>query len=243
MEENKNNNLKTDMEKNENILNSYSIPISILIAGLMISGSIMYKGDSTATQTAQIGNTDPETPKVVETSIQENDRILGDPDAKIEIVEYSDFQCPYCRLFWQNAYQDIKRDYIDTGKAYLVYRHLPLDIHPVANITAQASECAGEQNKFWQFHDIVFAKQAELGENTIDYGRTEIEQWASEIEINMDSFNKCLDEERYAKKIEQDIASANEYGLRGTPSLAINGQLIIGAQPYSVFKSVIEEKL
>ena len=99
-------------------------------------------------------------PKLVKSiTLNPDDRILGDEKAPVTIVEYSDFQCPFCRSFFEGSYAEIKKEYIDTGRVRLVYRHWPLDFHPMAQPSARAVECASEQGKFWQMHDAIFREQ------------------------------------------------------------------------------------
>lgn len=93
-------------------------------------------------------------------TLRSDDHILGDANAPVTIIEYSDFQCPFCRAFFNDTYGQLKKNYIDTGKAKLVYRHFPLDFHPMAPKSAEAVECAGAQNKFWEMHDAIFTLQA-----------------------------------------------------------------------------------
>lgn len=99
----------------------------------------------------------------------DDDAFLGNPGASVVMLEFSDYQCPYCRTFWSDAFPKIKRDYIDTGKVKFVYRDFPLDFHPASVLTAQASECAREQGKFWEFQDKVFSEQAKQGQGTIQF--------------------------------------------------------------------------
>lgn len=171
--------------------------------------------------------------------------VMGNPNAKVTIVEFSDFQCLFCRRFWKDTLPQIKKDYIDTGKVKLAYRQLPLppDLHPMAYTSAEAAECANEQGKFWDYHDKMFSEQAKQGDGTIPYQKTDLVTWASQIGMNMAQFNQCLDSEKYKSNIDGDSQIAAQLGFSSTPSFAVNGQVIVGAQPYSVFKALIDKSL
>ena len=173
----------------------------------------------------------------------DDDAFMGNEKAKVTIVEFSDFQCPFCRVFWGGAYQQIKREYIDTGKVKFVYRDFPLSFHPAAIPSAQAAQCAKDQNKFWEMHDKIFGEQAKQGTGTVTYGVTELKKWASQIGLNSANFNQCLDSGKYKSEVEKDVADGSSYGVSGTPTLYINGNPIVGAQPFSAFKTVIDEEL
>ncbi len=170
---------------------------------------------------------------------------LGDENAPVTIVEFSDMQCPFCRSFFTGAYQQIKSEYVDTGKVVMYLRHYPLSFHAAAQKSAEALECANEQDSMWQFHDLMFNKQQELDPSggTVDYTTDDIKTWATELGINTASFNECLDSGKYAEKVAQDTADGNAAGVSGTPAFFINGTPVVGAQPYESFKALIDQEL
>lgn len=227
-----------------------SSPIAILIGAVMISGSILYSG---AGGSASIGTPndeptdDPSGEQVViedpDQLIQKDDPIIGSSNAPVTIVEFSDFQCPFCRSFWSGAYAQIKSEYIDTGKVRLVFRDYPLSFHPAAKPSAVAANCAHAQGKFWQFHDKMFAEQAKQGQGTVTYGIAELKQWGAQIGLDATTFDACLGSSKYDAEIEQDVADGTKYGVSGTPSFFINGTLLVGAQPFSAFKAAIDAAL
>lgn len=229
------------MENNELQINNGKgklfLPISILVAAVMVSGSLVYtRGSGTApSKNNQEG-------KRVEVSM-DDDPFLGDKSAPVKIIEFSDFQCPFCRKFWGESLLSIKKDFVDTGKAVFVYRDYPLSFHAAANISAQAAQCANDQGKFWEMHDKIFGEEQKKGEGTIEYGVNDIKKWAREISLNLAQFNQCLDSEKYKMEVEKDFTDGSNAGVNGTPSTFINGRLVIGSQPYSVFKEIIEEEL
>jgi protein-disulfide isomerase len=163
--------------------------------------------------------------------------MLGNKNAKVTIVEFSDFQCPFCKQFADATFPQIKKDYIDTGKVKFIYRHYPLRaIHPEAYRAALSSECAKEQGKFWEFHDEDYKNQTTLSVDAF-------KQFAQTIGLNTSKFNTCLDSEKYKKVVEEDEALGNGVGVNGTPAFFVNGKLISGALPYDSFKTVIDAAL
>ncbi|MBI2062667.1 MAG: DsbA family protein [Candidatus Yanofskybacteria bacterium] len=227
------------LKPNETKLNytQFILPGAILLAALIISGTLFYTRGGMGT--AQIGDSGTKTERV-DVKIGSGDHVLGNKDAKVTIVEFSDFQCPFCRSFWSGTLPQIKRDYVDTGKAKFVYKHYPLDFHSGARPAAEASECANDQGKFWEFHDKVFEEQAKLGQGTIQFGKPEIVKWAGVIELNMSQFNECFNSGKYAQHVSDDMAQGSKAGVGGTPTTFINGQKIVGAQPFANFQAVIE---
>jgi protein-disulfide isomerase len=163
--------------------------------------------------------------------------VMGNTNAKVTIVEFSDLQCPFCKSFADQTLPQIKKDYIDTGKVKLIYRHYPLrSLHPFAYQSALASECAKEQGKFWEFHDETYKNQATLSSDSI-------KQFAKTIGLNTAKFNACLDSEKYKDVVTADESLGNGVGVSGTPAFFVNGTLIGGAQPFDNFKTVIEAAL
>jgi protein-disulfide isomerase len=225
-----------------------NVPLAIIIAGLMVSSSIVYVGKfgtATIAQAPQAVAGDDTTAPVVDpkTLLGANDPSIGSADAKVTIVEFSDFQCPFCRAFFEDTYAQLKKTYIDTGKARLVFRHFPLSFHPAAKPAALAAQCANDQSKFWQYHDKIFIEQAKKGNGTVEFGSTELKLWASQLGLNMETFNSCFDSAKYAKDIEDDIQVGSNAGVSGTPSFFINGKLLVGAQPFSAFQKAIDAEL
>jgi protein-disulfide isomerase len=228
-----------------------SVPLAILVAAAMVSGSILYIG-SGSLPSAQIGDTvvnnDQATPTPVVVKnpndlFSKADAVIGSDKAKVTIVEFSDFQCPFCRVFFNDTYSQIKKEYIDTGKVRLVFRHYPLPFHDAARPSALAAACAQEQGKFWQMHDKMFTEQAKKGTGTVAFGVSELKAWAGQIGLNTGQFNSCLDSAKYASRVDTDTADGSKFGVSGTPSFFINGELLVGAQPFAQFKTAIDAAL
>ena len=159
---------------------------------------------------------------------------LGPEDAPITIVEFSDFQCPYCRRWHEEVYEPLLAAY--PGQIRMVYRHLPLtSIHPDAFAAAEAAMCAGEQDAFWQYHEKLFSSEI-LG--------TEVyTQYAQELKLDMTVFEACMTDHKYQETIQKDSDFALDLGIRSTPTFFINGLAIVGAQPLDVFRQVIDKEL
>jgi len=157
----------------------------------------------------------------------------GSPSAPVTIVEFSDFQCPYCRAA-ENSLKQIRQKYGD--QITLVYMDFPLSFHSHAMDAARAARCAADQTKFWQFHDALFADQGKLGPD--DLKRT-----AAHLGLEPAKFNSCFSSEAHAAGIRQDIAEGNSLGVSGTPTFFINGRKLVGAQPAPQLEEVIDQEL
>lgn len=222
----------------------YVIPASIVIAGGLIAGAVLYSGGTAAPGPDAAGQQAAAGTAAVAGDLADDDAVLGNPDAPVTIVEFSDFQCPYCRRFWQETVPQLKSEYLATGKAKFIYRDFPLSqIHPGAMPAAEGAECAGDQDRYWDMHDVVFAEQARQGQGTVEFGVADIKKWAAEIGLNMPAFNECLDSGKYRQEVEKDYADGANAGVSGTPATFINGRLVTGAQPFAAFKQIIDEEL
>jgi protein-disulfide isomerase len=175
----------------------------------------------------------------VKVSITDADPVLGDKNAEITIVEFSDFQCPFCARAADGAIADFKNsDYFKNGEVNLVYKHFPLNsIHPQAQKAAEASECANQQGKFWEYHDLLFANQQSLDDASL-------KAYASDLGLDTNAFNSCLDNDAAAAKVRKDLGEATAAGGRGTPYFVIvnsdgETQTVSGAVPFSSFESAI----
>ena len=179
----------------------------------------------------------------------DDDPVRGNPDAPITILEFSDFQCPFCARFYSQTLPLIKDEYIDTGKVNFVYRDFPIQsIHPNALPAAVAAECANEQGRYWEYHDILFENQnswAKLDTNTLI---STFSQYAGNVGLAQEQFDSCLETGKYLEEIQQDLNDGRSYDITGTPGFFIGNEeigfvKISGAQPFDSFKKVIDSQL
>ncbi len=159
--------------------------------------------------------------------------IRGDKNAPITIIEFSEFQCPYCKRGSQTMH-DVLKEY--PGKVRWVFKHLPLPFHPKAKPAAKAALAAGAQGKFWEMHDKLFENQGNLGE-PLYY------KLANDLGLNVEKFKKDFTSKQFDKQIEDDLAKATELGVRGTPGYFVNGVQVRGAQPLPRFKNLVDRWL
>lgn len=220
----------------------YLIPGAIVLAGFLIAGAVFYTnlkpspGQFGVASAPTLGAGAPNAPAVVG-NLADDDPVLGDPGAPVTLVEFGDFQCPFCARFFQTTEQEIIEKYVKTGKARFVYRDFPISaIHSEAQKSAEASECADEQGKFWPYHNILYQRQSELSLQNY-------KKWAVEIGLDAKQFNECLDSGKYAQEVEKDLQDGQAAGINGTPTTFINGRVIQGAVPFSQFAAIIEEEL
>jgi protein-disulfide isomerase len=213
----------------------------------LFTGGFGLGKDGTGAQTTGAAvaptNTPPATqpaPPVAAVKVSiDDDPILGKKDAKITMVEFSDYQCPFCEKFWSETLPQVKKDYIDTGKVKLVYRDFPLGFHPNAQKAAEAAECAGEQGgdvTYFKIHDKIFGNQQAIDVDSL-------KKYAQELGLDTTKFNTCLDSGAMADEVKKDQTEGQSYGVGGTPAFFVNGKLISGAQPYAAFKQVIDAEL
>jgi protein-disulfide isomerase len=176
-----------------------------------------------------------------QTLMQNGSPILGNPDAPITIVEWGDYQCTYCHAFYKNSKDVLIKEYVDTGKVNFVFRDFPLN-GPDSVLAAEATYCANDQGKYWEYHDELYKNWA--GEKTGWVNRNSLDQFANTVGIDTTQFDKCLDDKKYEQKVLDNQKFGERIGINATPSFLIfdskNGTKIIGAQPFSVFKQVLD---
>ena len=166
---------------------------------------------------------------------EDDDPVIGPDDAPITIIEFSDFECPYCRRWHQEVFTRIMEDYPDQVR--LVYRDFPLkSIHPNAAPAAEAANCAREQGAFWEFSESLYSGEYELS-------RASYILIAVNLGLDKEALEECIDSGRYADEVEADYQFAGNLGVRSTPTFFLNGLPIVGAPPYEVFQDVIEREL
>ena len=220
-------------------MNKKGILIGIILSIVIISVIVAYSSYSVETK-----NLDARTHGTVSTTMGSS--ILGNSSAQITIVEFGDYQCHQCYNWFHNTKPIVFQNYVDTGKANFVFMDLAFlgEDSPKA---AQASYCAEDQGKYWEYHNQLYTAQ----EPQIDNGWANSEQlkaFAFSLGLDMESFDSCLDSGKYAKRVQYNIAEAKKLGASGTTTFFIVGpngqqQKLVGAQPYSVFKQVLDSMI
>ncbi len=172
----------------------------------------------------------------------DDDAIKGDVNAPVTIVEFSDYECPFCGRHFSQTYSQLVSQYVDSGKVRIVYRDFPLAFHPQAQKAAEAAECAGDQGKYFEMHDKLFQNQASLSVETS-------KKLAVELGLDATAFNDCLDSSKHAAEVNKDLQDGSAAGVQGTPGFFIgktdgnSAQQISGAYPFATFQQVIDEEL
>lgn len=246
-------------------LKTFATPMAILLVGIMISLSIFFgfrslglsptgTGDESDGEIVGLAEEARQQPsQLVKTSI-DNDAVLGNREtAKVAIIEFSDYECPFCERFWSQTLGRIKENYIETGKAIFVYRDLPLGFHePAATREANAAECARKQGGdeiYYQFHDKIYEQTPGNGAGISEGDLVEI---GTDLGLNREKMAKCIQDQEFAEEIRKDVEDAGKAGISGTPGFVIGkldkdgsveGIIIKGAQPYSNFENAINEQL
>lgn len=166
---------------------------------------------------------------------------IGGADAPVTLVEFADYQCPFCKRFHTDAYAELKKNYIDTGKVRFVSRDFPLEFHPFALKAAEAVRCAGDQNKYWELRDALYSNAAPPNDDVI-------RKAAENLSLDAEDFQACLDSDKYKADVQKDASEAAKLQISGTPTFVLarsakdklDGVLIGGAQPFSAFQAAIE---
>ncbi len=228
--------------------NNWLLPATVLVGFAMIAAAIYFSGGGGTPQALNFDTDQPSQEQPTEDirPIDEDDHIRGNPNAPIVFVEYSDYDCPFCKRFHDTMNQ-IMDEYGADGKVAWVYRHLPLEqLHPNAPKIAEASECVAElggNDAFWEFSDLIFDERG-TNEPT---DMTALPGYAAEVGVDQAEFTACLDEGRYADRVEQDLSDGAAAGIQGTPHtfVQVGGQqgTINGAQPYEVVQQLTENLL
>lgn len=161
----------------------------------------------------------------------------GNADAPVTMIEFSDFQCQYCGVFASDAGRQIEEQYVKDGKVRFAYWHFPF-LGDGSQWAAEASECSGDQDKFWEYHDLLFARQS--GENAVELTKDNLKKLAIELGLDSAAFDQCLDSGKYTELVQSQKETAVQIGIQSTPSFLINGQAILGAQSFDSFKQVID---
>lgn len=226
-----------------------AIITAALIIGGALGGSSYYVGtriDALSLQIGDIGSApsgagrppkeEAEPAPKVDASklINSSDAMRGPKKAEVTIVEFSDYQCPYCGRFFEETLPILLKTY--EGKVRFVFKDFPLPMHPEAPKASEAAHCAGDQDKYWEYHDILFANQTSLGEDAL-------KGYARQLNLETQTFDACLSSGKYTGKVKEATAVGRGAGVNGTPTFFINGERLVGAQPIDEFKRRIDQIL
>lgn len=229
----------------------------VLFAVVIIGGIFMFTGNNPSVASGsgsptQVPTNPTQQPGKVSASV-DDDPFIGSEDAPVTIIEFSDYQCPFCRKFWVETLPLIKEQYIETGKVKFVYRDFPLvSLHPMAIPSAEAAECvrdiAGNDVAYFEYHDKIFGEQNILDtgsltgsvRSTVTYTNDDLKNWAQEIGYDI---GNCLDSGKFRGEVQKDISDAQSAGGQGTPFFVINGNPLSGAYPFNAFQQIIEAEL
>ncbi len=239
-------------EMNQWALISFTLLGFILGYGLneIVDGSMLGSSNGEAPAVVADNNPTPTpaptAPRPVTTPIAnpadaDDDAFLGKKNAPVTLIEFTDYQCSFCKRHSTQTIPQIKKEYVDTGKVKYVLRDFPLGFHPNAQKAAEASECADDQGKFWEMHDKMF-------ENSHALDVASLKKYASDLGLNSATFDNCLDSGKYAQEAKDDMADGQASGITGTPGFVLidrdgKGHKLSGAQPFAKFKEAIDGAL
>lgn len=175
----------------------------------------------------------------------DDDALLGKADAPVTLIEFVDYQCPFCKRFFDQTFSQLKTEYVDTGKVKIVMRDFPLGFHQNAQKASEATECAEDSGKFWEMHDLLFQKQDEWASSTT--ANDLFKRYAASLGLGK-TFDSCLDTGKYTQEVQKDLSDGTTAGINGTPSFWVigkdgKGQQISGAVPFATFKTIIDAML
>lgn len=219
-----------------------------LIVGYALANG--FNGIAPAAPAAPDGAADQQIPEPTPTNLDpasiDDDAVLGDKDADITVIEFTDYQCPFCSRHYTETFSKIKEDYIDTGKVKYVVRDFALSFHPNAQKAAETTECAADQGKFWEMHSKLFSSQDEWSSSTDAV--TVFKKFAKDLGMDSSAFDSCLDSSKHAEETLKDMQDGSASGIDGTPGFWIIGpddqqKQISGAYPYDTFKAAFDEML
>lgn len=205
----------------------------------LAGGSVLKSENSTTEALKEVQPKQPSQPSQPPSKVEvdtDDDPVKGYENAPVTIIEFSEYQCPFGGRFFKESLPQIEENYIKTGKVKHVFRDFPLSFHQYAQKAAEASECADEQGKFWEYHNKLFENQDALDTNNL-------KQYAKNLDLDTAKFNDCLDSGKMASEVQKDFNDGSQYGVSGTPTFFINGIKLVGAQPYSAFEQLVEQEL
>lgn len=219
-------------------MNKFLIPVAVVFAGIVIAIAVIYSTNNPSqntntdnTKTAAIANL---------SAVSSADFVLGDQNAPVTMIEYGDFQCPFCGKFFKDTEPTLREKYIKTGKVKFIYRDFAF-LGQESFWAANAARCAGEQDKFWQYHDYLYNNQS--GENQGAFSKNNLKGFAKVLGLEKEKFDICLDSDKYLEAIQKETKEGGAAGVQGTPASFINGIIYAGALPTANFIQIIDAEL
>jgi len=222
--------------------------LGVLVIVSVLTGGFGFGGDDSSgsaqqivpTQVPQGNNQQPQQPQIKADLKEDGDPAIGDKSAPVVIYEFSDYQCPFCQRAFQQTYPEIQK-LAKEGKVRYVIKDYPLPFHEQAPSASISANCAGQQNKYWEMHDKLFQTQDAWFGNTgaIDM----FKGFAQELNLDEKKFASCMADPKMAQEVQDDLEEGSAAGVSGTPSFYINGQQLVGAQPWAAFKQLIDQEL
>lgn len=215
-----------------------------VVIGIIAASALNFGGTETIMENTDTGSS--ASPLSFSNLITSETPLKGDPSAPITLIEFGDFQCPNCGRFARDTSPQIEASYVDSGKVSMAFKHFTV-VGPDSKPAAMASQCANDQGMFWEFHDELYNNQGH--ENSGWASRDNLKQIASNMGLDTQSFNSCLDSNKYESLVENDLNLAKQLDFRGTPSFLIlkndgsQPQALTGAYPYATFEKIFDESL
>lgn len=225
--------------ENEN-KNPYLIPGALIFAGLIIAGAVIYSVKGPSQVPGQQGSEKAPATASILPSVSSDDLVLGDPKAPVIIVEYADFQCPFCGRFFKDTEAVIRDQYVKTGKVKFIYRDFAF-LGPESEAAANAAYCAADQGKFWEYHDYLFNHQN--GENQGAFSKENLKSFAKTLGLDENKFSSCVDGDVHGETVKNQTAGGKDAGVNGTPTSFINGKMYVGALPTATITNIIDSLL
>ncbi len=233
-------------------LNMYLVFTLVVFAFIlgMLTNKVLYlekQIKDTGNNTASAANAQAAAPSIEPTPAGPvnvaagNYPLRGDDNAKVTVIEFADFRCPFCEKWFTDTEANLMKDYVDTGKVKFAYRNYAF-LGEASTLAANAGECANEQSKFWEFHDHMFQNQPEESDTSM-FTVDNLSQIAGTLGMDQAQFNACLSAKKYDKNVSKDLSDGQAVGVQGTPTTFVNGMPLVGAVPYSELKQAIDKEL
>lgn len=217
--------------------------VILLVASSFFIGSLYTKVQFLEKGSGNVAGTQPSpstAPQKVDVGLG-HFPLKGDKNAKVKIVEFADFRCPFCERYWTQTEPQIIKDYVNSGKVAIAFRQWAF-LGDASVVAANAAECANDQGKFWDFHDYLYKNQPPESDTSM-FNTDTLTTAAVNLGLNGDTFRSCLNNRADQAKVQTDFTDGQKAGVTGTPAFFINGTPLVGAQPYSAFKAAIDAAL